>query len=131
MEKTFGSRVADINIDRQKLGVAERMMVRFTSIGKHTNEMGFDLNKMLVTRPAATFLMRAGTSFAAGTVKKGDLLVVDRSLVPQMGSLVVVINAEGLGLVIWKGGGGDLVDGDEGGILVWGVVRWVIRQIGH
>lgn len=49
-----------------------------------------DLNKLLVTHPAATFYARVvGNSMADAGVDAGDLLVVDRSLEPRNGSMAV------------------------------------------
>ncbi|OLP20083.1 hypothetical protein BST81_02265 [Leptolyngbya sp. 'hensonii'] len=49
-----------------------------------------DLNALLVKRPAATFFMRvAGDRMAGDCIHDGDLLVVDRSLPPVAGKLVV------------------------------------------
>ena len=49
-----------------------------------------DLNDLLVTRPLATFLMRAsGTSMIDAGIQDGDLLVVNRALRPEHGQVVV------------------------------------------
>ncbi len=50
-----------------------------------------DLNKHIVKRPAATFFARAnGESLIDIGIKNGDLLVVDRSLPPIQGDVVIV-----------------------------------------
>lgn len=49
-----------------------------------------DLNKVLVQHPAATFYARVvGNSMIDAGVEEGDLLVIDRSLTPQNGSMAV------------------------------------------
>lgn len=49
-----------------------------------------DLNKVLVQHPAATFYARVvGNSMVDAGVEEGDLLVIDRSLPPQNGSMAV------------------------------------------
>lgn len=51
---------------------------------------GFSLNALLIDRPAATFLMRVqGNGWKACGIQDEDLLIVDRSLTPKAGSLVV------------------------------------------
>ena len=50
-----------------------------------------DLNELLAPNPLATFYMRvAGHGLRSRGVLDGDLLVIDRSLRPQPGHLVVV-----------------------------------------
>lgn len=50
-----------------------------------------DLNEHLISRPAATFFMRVrGESMWNAGIRNGDLLIVDRSLPPVHGSVVVV-----------------------------------------
>ncbi len=49
-----------------------------------------DLNELLVQRPAATFFVRAaGDSMIGAGIRSGDILVVDRSLEPHDGSIVI------------------------------------------
>ncbi|MFM7733001.1 MAG: LexA family protein [Cyanobium sp.] len=50
-----------------------------------------DLNALLVPRPVCTFYMRvAGHGLGSRGVYDGDLLVIDRSVEPEPGALVVV-----------------------------------------
>lgn len=55
-----------------------------------------DLNQHLVKRPAATFFVRVeGDSMIGAGIHENDLLVVDRSLKPSNGKVVIaVINGE-------------------------------------
>ena len=49
-----------------------------------------DLNRVLVQHPAATFYARVvGNSMKDAGVDEGDILVIDRSLQPQNGSMAV------------------------------------------
>jgi DNA polymerase V len=51
---------------------------------------GFSLNALLIDRPAATFLMRVqGNGWTACGLQDEDLLIVDRSVTPKAGSLVI------------------------------------------
>ena len=55
-----------------------------------------DLNEHLVKNPAATFFVRvAGDSMLGAGINDNDILVVDRSLEPCSGSIVIaVVNGE-------------------------------------
>jgi DNA polymerase V len=61
-----------------------------------SGDAGFDLNRLLVEHPAATFFLRAkGDALMEAGVRNGDVLIVDRSLEPVAGRLVVaVVNGE-------------------------------------
>jgi len=51
-----------------------------------------DLNQYLVQRPAATFLVRAeGDSMINAGIYENDILVVDRSLEPTNGKIVIAV----------------------------------------
>lgn len=59
-------------------------------------EDALDLNEHLVRHPAATFLVQVqGDSMTGAGIHHGDLLVVDRSLEPKSGTIVIaVVNGE-------------------------------------
>ncbi len=49
-----------------------------------------DLNELLVKRPAATYFVRVeGDSMVGAGIREGDLLVVDRSLRPADGDVII------------------------------------------
>jgi DNA polymerase V len=51
-----------------------------------------DLHQLLVPHPAATFFIRVeGNSMRDAQIQSGDLLIVDRSLTPQDGRVVVAL----------------------------------------
>jgi len=51
-----------------------------------------DLNQYLVKHPAATFFVRVtGDSMIEKGIHSGDLLIVDKSLDPKDGSIVIVV----------------------------------------
>ena len=55
-------------------------------------EKTLDLHRLLVEHPAATFFMRAaGDGMREAGIFSGDLLIVDRSLPPEDGRIVVAI----------------------------------------
>ena len=55
-----------------------------------------DLNEHLITNPAATFFVRvAGDSMTGAGINNNDILIVDRSVAPVSGKIVIaVINGE-------------------------------------
>ena len=59
-------------------------------------EEKLDLNDLLVRHPSATFFLRAqGDSMKNAGISSGDMLIVDRSISPKNGTIVVaVINSE-------------------------------------
>lgn len=59
-------------------------------------EKNLNLHDLVVTKPAATFFMRAsGDSMTGVGIYPNDLLIIDRSIQPKSGSVVVAaINGE-------------------------------------
>jgi len=105
-------------------------------------EKTLDLNELLVQKPAATFFVRAqGESMLGAGIHPNDILVVDRSLEPVPGRIVIcALNGE---LVVkrLKRRGGQWVLGSENPayrdiilleeleIVIWGVVTNVIHPL--
>ena len=55
-------------------------------------EAGVDLNSQLIPHPISTFLLRvSGNSMLGAGIHHGDLLLVDRSLQPRPGRVVVAV----------------------------------------
>ena len=62
----------------------------FPSPAEQYLEPPLDLNELLVKRPAATFFVRVqGDSMIGEGIHDGDLLVVDRSLRPASGDVII------------------------------------------
>ena len=62
----------------------------FPAPGDDSVEKPLDLNDLLVDNPTATFFVRvSGDSMEGARIFDGDVLVVDRSLTPSDGSIVV------------------------------------------
>jgi DNA polymerase V len=73
-----------------------RLSAGFPSPADDHIEKTLDLNTHLIENPAATFFARAcGNSMEPGGIFDGDLLIVDRSIKPKDGRVVVVaLNGE-------------------------------------
>lgn len=67
-----------------------RVALGFPSPAEDFQDDGIDLNELLVRNPPATFLYRAeGWSMLHAGICDGDILLVDRSVTPQDGDVVV------------------------------------------
>ena len=74
-----------------KASVAGAVVAGFPSPAEQYLEPPLDLNEFLVKRPAATyFVWVEGDSMDGAGILPGDLLVVDRSLAPASGDIVIV-----------------------------------------
>lgn len=62
----------------------------FPSPAQDYVEATLDLNQLCITKPAATYFVRAaGDSMKGAGIQNGDLLVVDRSLTARHGDTVI------------------------------------------
>ncbi len=69
-----------------------RVPAGFPSPAEDHVEGRLDLNRHLIRHPAATFFVRAsGDSMLGAGIHPGDLLVVDRSLEPAHGKVVIAV----------------------------------------
>lgn len=75
---------------------ASRVEAGFPSPADDFLETSLDLNEHLIQHPAATFFVRVnGDSMIGCGIHNNDILVVDRSLNPKHGSIVIaVLNGE-------------------------------------
>ncbi len=101
-----------------------------------------DLNELLITNPSATFFVRvAGESMIDAGIHDGDILIVDRSLEPQNGKIVIaVVDGELTVKRLVKNNGAyklvaenpdypSLEITDETQCEIWGTATSVIRQL--
>ncbi len=117
----------------------------FPSPASDYEENKIDLNEELIQNPSSTYLVRAqGNSMTGVGIYDGDLLVVDRSLKPQEGSIVIAalhseftvkrlqFDRDRFGkravLVAENPNYPDLPLQDESAVI-WGVVRYAIRDL--
>lgn len=112
-----------------------RVQAGFPSPADDYIEDKIDLNKHLIKKPSATFLVRAsGDSMINAGIRDGDLLIVDRSIKPTSGKIVIAAVEGHLTVkrLIIKSGKPWLMPANndfhpipvdpESGVLVWGVV---------
>lgn len=104
-------------------------------------EKSLDLNEHLVRNPAATFFVRVvGNSMIDAGINGGDILVVDRSLEPTNGRVVIavldgeltvkrLIKKNGTVRLVADNAGYPELEVSEGADLqIWGVVAYTIHQ---
>lgn len=88
-------------------------------------ESKLDLNRLLAPHPVSTYFLRMDTDrLLAEGIKKGDILVIDRSCPPRPGKFVVAETGGEFRVVRY-------VSRPTTSIAcgVWGVVTSVIRQL--
>ena len=74
----------------KKTRVTGTVVAGFPSPAEQYVEPPLDLNEFLVRHPAASFFVRvAGDSMVGAGINEGDLLVVDRSLRPADGDIII------------------------------------------
>lgn len=104
-------------------------------------ERDLDLHELLISHPAATYYVRlSGDSMKDAGLYDGDILVVDRSLEPAHGNIVVaVVDGEFTVKRLYRRGGqiqltpenplySPIVISQESDLVVWGVVTGSVRQ---
>ena len=106
-------------------------------------EQKLDLNEYLIKHPASTFVIRVtGSSMIDEGIFDGDLLIVDKSIEPQMGQVVIAelnggftvkkiekINDK-LFLVAGNKNYEPIPVNEETEFLIWGVVTYSIHKQG-
>ena len=74
----------------KKASIAGAVVAGFPSPAEQYLGAPLDLNELLVKRPAATYFVRVkGDSMVNAGIRAGDLLVLDRSLTPADGDIII------------------------------------------
>ena len=122
------------------LALSRAGLVGFPSPAQDHEGRLLDLNERLVKRPSATFFMTvAGDSMVGFGIQDGDLLLVDRSIVPRPGHILVAMVEGEITVKSYE-----VIEGrpcfcsgnphyapiplDDLECQVWGVVRSVIHE---
>jgi DNA polymerase V len=105
-------------------------------------EKTLDLNDLLIQKPAATFFVRAsGESMLGAGIHPNDILVVDRSITPVIGKIVICALNDELTVKRLKSMGDEVILGAENPaysdiviqegteLMIWGVVTNVIHSV--
>lgn len=101
-----------------------------------------DLNRALITNPAATFCARViGDSMVDAGINEGDLLIIDRSITPHDGCIAVcfvdgdftvkrlAVRDDGIYLQPANATFPELKVADCSDFQVWGVVSHIVKKV--
>jgi DNA polymerase V len=120
---------------------SSRVQAGFPSPADDYIEAHLDLNEHLIKHPAATFFVKAeGQSMIGAHIQPGDLLVVDRSITPSHGKIVIAaIDGELTVKRLYQQSGKiqllpenpefpPIEITEHSDLVIWGVVTHVIHQ---
>ena len=130
-EKTFGLQFFE-----------GRLQAGFPSPAQGEYADTIDLNRALITNPAATFCARViGNSMVDAGINEGDLLIIDRSLSPHNGNIAVCfidgdftvkrlsVRDDGVYLTPANSSFPELKVGEDSNFQIWGVVSHIIKRV--
>ena len=139
------SGIQTIETDQQPAGLRffeNRVQAGFPSPAQNEYADSIDLNRALITNPAATFCARViGNSMVDAGINEGDLLIIDRSIVPHDGNIAVCfidgdftvkrlsVREDGVFLTPANAKFPELKVGEESNFKVWGVVSHIIKKV--
>lgn len=117
----------------------------FPSPAQDYTDKLLDLNKELIQHPSATFLAKVvGTSMINAGIDEGDILIIDRSLNPEHGNIVVAyiegeftakrldLSKKKQGKIYLRSENDDYPDfcfTSHDNLVIWGVVSSVIKKL--
>ena len=109
----------------------------FPSPAEEYREGVLSLDQHIIQNPSSTFFMKMDSDAMAPLVHKGDLLVIDRSLIPESGKLIVGHHRGEFLLrkILIKGGkrylqSKELIDiSEDDDFTIFGVVSWVVHKM--
>ena len=114
----------------------------FPSPASDYMEGRLDLNELMVKHRTATFFVRAaGDSMTGAGIHSGDILVVDKSLAPEPGNIVIaevdgeftVKRLRREGRTVWLMPENEAFEpielGEGADLRVWGVVTFVVHRV--
>ena len=119
-----------------------RVQAGFPSPAQGEYADSIDLNKALITNPAATFCARViGNSMVDAGINEGDLLIIDRSLQPHDGSIAVCfidgdftvkrisVRDNGVFLIPANADFPEIQVAEDSNFQVWGVVSHIVKRV--
>lgn len=114
----------------------------FPSPAQDQNSDSLDLNRELINSPSSTFCARvSGDSMIDCGINDGDLLIIDKALVPHDGSIAVCfidgdfmvkrisIKEDGLYLMPENRSYKPIKVSEESNFQVWGIVTHIIKSV--
>tara|TARA_B100000780_G_scaffold74702_1_gene50233 strand:+ start:2641 stop:3075 length:435 start_codon:yes stop_codon:yes gene_type:complete len=120
----------------------ESVQAGFPSPAEDHLDLDLDLNSYLIQHPSATFCVRVeGESMIGAGIQSDDVIMIDRSLDPQKGSIVLAVldgeftvkrvdvQDDKLYLLPENPKLKPIEVGEEMSFQVWGVVTFVIHKV--
>ena len=140
-KKSSSSRTKEVKKKTSPVLYASAASAGFPAPGDDLVEKVLDIGTYMVRNPAATFFVRvAGDSMKGVHITTGDILVVDRSVSPTSGAIVVAavfgelvvkrIKKKGVALLLVSENEEyePIRVEDEGDCVIWGVVTGIVRK---
>lgn len=119
-----------------------RVQAGFPSLAQGEYADSIDLNRALITNPAATFCARViGNSMVDAGINEGDLLIIDRSISPHDGNIAVCfidgdftvkrlsVREDGVFLTPANASFPEIQVTEDSSFQVWGVVSHIIKRL--
>lgn len=138
-------KISQVQADEKTSGLQffeGRVQAGFPSPAQGEYADSIDLNRALITNPAATFCARViGNSMVEAGINEGDLLIIDRSLTPHDGSIAVCfidgdftvkrlsVRDDGVYLTPANASFPEIPVGEDSNFKVWGVVSHIIKRV--
>jgi len=143
-KETVATEVSQVSVGVGQLQplYASQPAAGFPSPGDDLVEQPLDLNDLMVDNPTATFFVRvSGDSMEGARIFEGDVLVVDRSIEPKPGLIVVAAvygelvvkrlqkTQSGPALVSENEEYEPILIDESDGCFIWGVVTGSVRVL--
>ena len=138
-------KISELKSDEKTGGLQffeSRIQAGFPSPAQGEYADTIDLNRALITNPAATFCARViGNSMVDAGINEGDLLIIDRSLTPNDGNIAVCfidgdftvkrlsVRDDGIYLTPANADFPELRVEEDSSFQVWGVVSHIIKKV--
>jgi DNA polymerase V len=138
-------KISQLQPDEKSFGLQffeGRVQAGFPSPAQGEYADSIDLNRALITNPAATFCARViGNSMVDAGINEGDMLIIDRSLTPHDGCIAVCfidgdftvkrlsVRNDGVYLTPANASFPELKVSEASNFQIWGVVSHIIKRV--